>query len=222
MIKYAWIVFLTLFCLGCQGPIKFVDTADGKYKEVLGSHFDVFIVRDKEVFKDYHSLILLPIALDAMEIDKETEPQIARSWQQGEETKRLISDYYSKAKSSYENGRGKHSFSVVNNAFQGVMAAEFRIRKFRPYVSRDGADMANIVTETSAPSLAQLTLEITIVDAISGEFIAHVLDGRHVAAGPMGGGDINKAKQAHVWRLTILKWFNNLDKSIDKLKVAHQ
>jgi hypothetical protein len=138
MIKYASIVFLTLFCLGCQGSIKFVDTADGKYKEVLGSHFDVFIVRDKEVFKDYHGLLLLPIALDTMEIDKETEPQIARSWEQDEETKRLISGYYSQAKSSYESDRSdKHSFSLVNNASQGVMAAEFRIRKFRPYVSRD-------------------------------------------------------------------------------------
>jgi hypothetical protein len=80
--------------------------------------------------------------------------------------------------------------------------------------------MANIVTETPAPSLAQLTLEITIVDAMSGEFIAYILDGRHVAAGSVGIGDINRAKQAHVWRLTILKWFNNLDKSIGKLKVA--
>ncbi len=216
MIRYISVVLFALLCPGCQGPIKFIDTDDGANKRVLGTDFDAFIVKDKEIFRNYHSLYILPLALDTMEINMDTDALVAKDWKLDAETKGIFLDYFSQAKSLYyEANREKRSLNVVDKVAPGVMAVEFRIKEFRPYTTRDASDMGDRVTEARGPSYGQLTLQITILDATSHEFIAYLLEGRHVSGAVYG---FDRASQTQAWRSTLIKLFGNLDEAIGALR----
>lgn len=229
MMKFT-LPIIAILLTGCANTIEqsiIPDTATEKpLYQLHNTHFDRFVVHSTDDFQQYNKLILFNMNVERLIVPPTSDEQINRSWQKAKAADIFeIADQFDEL-SHFIFGNGK-AFEYTQTGGDDVLAVEFRLMRYNPLVTKDGAWDNPTSMDRYVNSFGEAYIQVVLANSKTGELVALIEDAVNLDLGIAArsfsteaamGSTNSRQNQKAAWRRAFKQWLSNLRDDLETLK----
>ncbi|WP_416306091.1 hypothetical protein [Neptunicella sp. SCSIO 80796] len=226
--KYVLFILASLLC-GCTNTIDETLVASNTGKplyQLHNTHFDRFVVHSRKDFKQFNRLILFNMNVEKLIVSPSTDTDINRSWQQAktEDVFAIAEQFDELARFIFDKGK---AFEYTHTGGEDVLAVEFRLMRYDPLVSKNGAWDNPTSMDRYISSFGQAHIQVVLANSKTGELVAVIEDALNLNLGIAArsfstdaamGSTNSRQNQKAAWRRAFKIWLSNLREDLERLK----
>lgn len=214
-----FVVFLTASLLsGCSMTKPHEKEAARKADQaglnaVEKSRFDGTFVAPNARFGQYKTLLVEQLDLSDVKIRKQTTDKIRDTpWELSDADRRYYQERYSEALMSNLIADGRFATSLQPGS--DVLRIKAKVLEIAPLASKDDSKGRPTMMKVYSEGMGTMTLELTLVDSVSGNLLAIITDRRDLGR---IWEENNRVTNNIQIRLAFNQWLRNLRTELDRL-----
>jgi hypothetical protein len=219
-----WIALLSvLFLNNIAYAIELQIIPGSDYLQVTGSHFDRFIVKDKNALAKYDKIIFSMLKFDEFKISKSGNKQIDKTWVLTQEDKdQFAGQFKTELLNVYAGDKAQQLFGLGEGKASNILLARAELLTLLPLTAKYGENVSGNFSTETLESFGSLTMRITLTDSETNAFVAIVEDGKNLTVSANKKSVSNKSTNAYAWNSAFHRWLEDLRESLVELKAKQQ
>lgn len=218
-VKTLLIVCLVGVIGGCSMTKPHEKDAAAKADQVgltaVDSRFDGTFVAPNAHFSHYTALLVEQLDLSDVKIRRSNARKMNETpWELNEADRRYYQERYTEALMNNLIADGRFSTSL--QAGPNVLQIKAKVLEIAPLASKDDPQGRPTLMKVYSEGMGTMTLELTLVDSVSGNILAIITDQRDLGR---LWEENNRATNNMQVRLAFNQWLRNLRTELDRLSV---
>lgn len=180
---------------------------------VEDSRFDGTFVAPNAQFSQYSKLLVEQLDLSEVKIRKQSTDKINDTpWELSDADRRYYQERYTEALMTNLIVDGRFATSVQTGA--DVLQVKAKVLEIAPLASKDDSKGRPTMMKVYSEGMGTMTLELTLVDSVSGDVLAIITDRRDLGR---IWEENNRVTNNIQIRLAFNQWLRNLRTELDRL-----